>query len=61
MLRFDGPTIHPSMLWPLIVMALAFKLYFVSVLILRVRGEIAARKLRSVRLQQAAQGAAAAG
>ncbi len=60
-LRLDGPTIHPSMLWPLIVMALAFKLYFVSVLILRVRGEIAARKLRSVRLQQAAQGAAAAG
>ncbi len=60
-LRLGGPTIHPSMLWPLIVMALAFKLYFVSVLILRVRGEIAARKLRSVRLQQAAQGAAAAG
>ncbi len=60
-LRLGGPTIHPSMLWPLIVMALAFKLYFVSVLILRVRGEIAARKLRSVRLRQAAQGAAAAG
>ena len=60
-LRLDGPTIHPSMLWPLMVMALAFKLYFVSVLILRVRGEIAARKLRSVRLQRAAQGAAAAG
>ncbi len=60
-LRLDGPTIHPSMLWPLMVMVLAFNLYFVSVLILRVRGEIAARKLRSVRLRQAAQGAAAAG
>ncbi|MFQ5953637.1 MAG: heme ABC transporter permease [Kiloniellales bacterium] len=59
-LRLDGPTIHASMLWPLIIMALAFKMYFVSVLILRVRSEIAARKLRSVRLQQAAQGAVAA-
>jgi heme exporter protein C len=52
-IRMSGPTIHTSMLWPLLLMALAFKAYFLTVLILRVRSEVAARKLRSVRLQQA--------
>jgi heme exporter protein C len=52
-IRMSGPTIHASMLWPLLLMALAFKAYFLTVLILRVRSEVAARKLRSVRLQQA--------
>src|SRR3546814_4309372 len=28
-LRLDGPTIHPSMLWPLLIVALGFKLYYV--------------------------------
>ncbi|MFQ5955130.1 MAG: heme ABC transporter permease CcmC, partial [Kiloniellales bacterium] len=51
--RLDGPTIHSSMLVPLILMALAFAGYFVTVLILRVKGEIAARRIRSIRLTQA--------
>lgn len=48
--RLGGPTIDPAMLWPLLVMALGFTCYFVTVLLLRVRGEIAARKLRVLRI-----------
>lgn len=46
--RLDGPTIHPSMLWPLLTMAIVFKLYFICVLVLRVRLELAERRLRAV-------------
>ena len=48
--RLGGPTIDPAMLWPLLAMALGFTCYFVTVLLLRVRGEIAARKLRVLRI-----------
>ncbi len=48
--RMGGPTIAPSMLAPLLVMALGFTFYFVTLLLLRVRTEIAARKLRVLRL-----------
>ena len=52
-MRLDGPAIHPSMLWPLLLMAGAFTLFFVTVLILRVRGEIAAAKVRNLQLSLA--------
>jgi len=45
--RLDGPTIHPSMLWPLLIMALGFKLYYLSLMMLRVKGEILATRLRA--------------
>jgi heme exporter protein C len=48
--RMGGPTIAPAMLVPLLVMALGFTCYFVTVLLLRVRMELAARKLRVLRL-----------
>ncbi len=51
--KFGAPSIHVSMLVPLLLMALAFAGYFVCVLILRVRSEIAARKIRSLRLIKA--------
>ena len=51
-IRLDGPTIHSSMLWPLLLMAAAFTTYYLWVLILRLRGEIAASKLRAMRLRQ---------
>ncbi len=51
--RLDGPAIHPDILLPLIVMALAFKLFFVTVLILRIRSEIAAAKIRNLQLSLA--------
>ena len=56
--RLGGPTIDPAMLWPLLVMALGFTCYFVTVLLLRVRGEIAARKLRVLRVGRVREAAA---
>lgn len=52
-MRLDGPAIHPAMLWPLLLMAAGFTLFFVTVLILRVRGEIAAAKVRNLQLSLA--------
>jgi heme exporter protein C len=49
-LKLGGPAIHSSMLWPLLIMALGFKAYFVSVLLIRLRAEIAARRVRALRL-----------
>ncbi len=59
-LRLGGPTIHPSMLWPLLFMVLAFKLYFVTLLLLRMRAHLADRRLHALRSLQARAGAAAA-
>ena len=50
--RIGGPTIAEAMLWPLLVMALGFTLFFVAVLLVRVEGEIAARKTRALRVAQ---------
>jgi heme exporter protein C len=47
-IRLDGPSIDASMLWPLIIMALGFKAYFVSVLLLRIRTELNQRRLRAL-------------
>lgn len=49
-LRMDSPAIHSSMLWPLVVMWLAFLCYFIAVHILRTRAELTARKIRNLRL-----------
>jgi heme exporter protein C len=50
--RMDGPSIHPSMLWPLGLMMAGFTTYYLWVLLLRVRGEIVANKIRALRLRQ---------
>lgn len=44
-MRLDGPTIDGSMLWPLFIMALAFKAYFIVVFLHRMKLEINRRKL----------------
>ncbi len=49
-LRAGGPTIDPGMLTPLFVMMGAFTCFFVTVLILHLRAEIAAAKLWNLRL-----------
>ncbi len=51
--RMGGPAIDPSMLWPLLLMAIGFTFFFVTVLILRVRSEIAAAKIRNLQLSLA--------
>ena len=50
--KLGGPAIHVSMLVPLVIMALGFTAYFVTVLILRVRAEIVAAKLRVLQIAE---------
>jgi len=45
--RMAGPTIHPSMLWPLALMALGFNTYYVVVLLIRVKSELLAARLNA--------------
>ena len=52
--KIGGPSIDPSMLWPLLVMALGFTAYFVVVLLWRMRAEILARRIHILMMQQAA-------
>ena len=42
--KFDSPSAHPSMLIPLLISALAFKLYFFALLITRTRSEVLLRE-----------------
>jgi heme exporter protein C len=49
-LRLDGPTIHPSMLWPLLTVALGFKLYYLTMVLLRMKSELVAARLRALDL-----------
>ncbi|MEQ8406587.1 MAG: heme ABC transporter permease CcmC [Oceanicaulis sp.] len=43
-IRFDGPTIHASKLWPLSVMALAFTVLLTALVLTQMRAMILARK-----------------
>ena len=50
--RLNGPSIDATMLAPLLVMALAFTSYYFWVMLLRLRAEILAGKIRGLRLRQ---------
>jgi heme exporter protein C len=50
--RMDGPSIHPDMLTPLLLMAGGFSAYFIVTVILRIEAEILARRVRAHRLMQ---------
>jgi len=50
LVRLDGPAIDPSMLTPLLLMGVAFTFYFVTMLLVRMRADLAARKARALRL-----------
>jgi heme exporter protein C len=50
--RLGGPTIDPSMLIPLAVMALAFTLLFVLLHLIAMRAEILRRRVRAMQLMQ---------
>ncbi len=52
-LRMGGPAIHPSILTPLLVMALAFLLLFLTLHLAAMRNEILRRRVRSMWLMQA--------
>ncbi len=51
--RLGGPTIHPAILVPLLIMAFAFALLFVTLLMAAMRNEILRRRVRTLRLMQA--------
>lgn len=51
--RAEGPAIHPSMLAPLLVMAIAFTCYYLWLLMVRLQSEILDGKIRALRLRQA--------
>ncbi|AZN70400.1 heme ABC transporter permease [Georhizobium profundi] len=55
--RLDGPTIHPSMLYPLLVMAVAFTLLFFTLHLAAMRNEIWRRRVAALRRQVARQAA----
>jgi heme exporter protein C len=48
-LRLDGPTIHPSLLWPLLVMALGFTALFFTLHLSAMRTEILRRRVMAMR------------
>ena len=57
-LRLGGPTIHPALLMPLMIMAAAFTLLFVTLQLGAMRNEILRRRVRTLRLMQAANAGA---
>ena len=60
-LRLDGPTIHPSLLTPLLVSALGFTLLFFTLHLMAMRAEILRRRVTAMRRVAArrAEGSAA--
>ena len=47
--RMDGPTIHPSLLWPLMIMALGFSILFAALHLHAMRGEIWSRRITALK------------
>ena len=54
--RLGGPTIAASMLWPLVVMALAFAFLFLTLHLMAIRNEILRRRIARVSMLAAAEG-----
>lgn len=50
--KMGGPAIDPAMLVPLLVMTIGFKAYYVTLLLLRIKAEVADAKIRSLRLTE---------
>ena len=59
-IRMDGPTIHSSLLWPLVVMAAGFTLLFFFMHMVAMRTEIWRRRIASMRRAGAQERSAAA-
>ena len=52
-LRAGGPSIHSSMLWPLLVMIAGFTLFYAALLMMRARRAILLHKLRRLQYMEA--------
>jgi heme exporter protein C len=53
--RLGGPTIAPSLLWPLLVMAVAYTLLFVALHLMAIRNEILRRRIARLTMVAAAR------
>ena len=51
--RTDGPTIHPAMLWPLLILALGFTLLALALHLAAMRAEIMRRRVRTLTILEA--------
>ncbi|MCH8861427.1 MAG: heme ABC transporter permease [Proteobacteria bacterium] len=54
-MRQGGPSMDSAMLWPLGIMFVAFNAYYAMVLMWRIKAELAARKIETLRYNQAAR------
>ena len=54
--RLDAPAIDPAMLWPLLAMGVGYMTFFLTLLLLRMKSELLAARLRALSLQGAASG-----
>jgi heme exporter protein C len=50
--RLGGPTIDATMLWPLLIMALGFTVFFATLLLIRMRTALIAAKIRAMRMAE---------
>ena len=48
--RADGPAIHSSILWPLLIMATAYTVLFLTLHLVAMRSEILGRRIRQLQL-----------
>jgi heme exporter protein C len=55
-MRMGGPTIHPTMLWPLLIMAVGASLLFLALHLMAVRNVILQRRLRRLSYMAAQAG-----
>ena len=51
-IRIDGPSIHFSMLLPLLIMATAYTLFYIWILLIRIDSEVTAIKIQTLRRQK---------
>jgi heme exporter protein C len=54
--RLGGPAISPSLLWPLLIMAVAFTFLFTTLHLMAIRNEIYRRRLRRLSILAASSG-----
>ncbi|KPH75033.1 heme ABC transporter permease [Bosea vaviloviae] len=52
-LRLDGPSIHPSMLWPLLILAVGFTGLALALHLVAMRAEIMRRRVRTLTILEA--------
>jgi heme exporter protein C len=60
-MRLGAPTIHPSLLWPLLVMALGMTVLFLALHLKAMRNEVLRRRVKALRTFEVQVGAGLAG